>query len=514
VADASLRHPDSIALAQDGQEWTWLELNRRVDALCAGLAGLGISRGDIVFVMSHNNLQAFETIFALARLGAVDTRLNFRYTPGEVAHLALMCRPCAFIVHRDYVAAAEAAAAAVPELRHLIVADGSRKDGYESLIAANSGKVVPMAEVRHDDPWRIGFSSGSTGAPKAIVNSFGQIEYTVANRLADVIVGLKQEDAFLSIGPLSHGSATAVIVYASRGARTVMLSTPSFREEECFRLIEEHRITGLFLVPTMLMRLVRHPSLGRYDLSSLKHVVYAGAPISRADQKTAIRTFGKALIQYYGSGETLGHGTVLGPELHTLDDDDPAIPTGTIGFPRTGTDIAIMSENMEPLPNGTAGLLCIRRGPGAFLEYFGSPDATAEVFRDGWYLTGDIGKIDERGFVYIVGRSKDIYKSGGMQVFPMETEQHLLAHEAVAEAYVVPFPDPEWGEIGVAVVCLNDGRTASEGELREHLRSMMAAYKLPKRIFIWESIARAESGKVLKSALREEIYARNLMHRE
>ncbi len=516
LAEAALRYPDRIGLIQGEQSWTWNDLNSRADAIAQGLVNLGIGRGDVVFVMTPNNVAAYETVYAMAKLGIVQAPLNFRATPAEIVDFVEVCRPVVFIVHEDSIACAETALAIIPELQVVVigsVSEEKRKLGwqsYEEEIAINLGIVMPAVFVSHSDIFRIGFSSGSTGKPKAIINTYGQMIFTVLNRLADVMAGVTCDDALLAIGPLSHGTRTAILTNVARAAKTVMLSTSQFKEEECWDLIEKHKITSLFLVPTMLMRLIKHPTFKGRDTSNLKHVVYAGAPIPRPDQKLAIKALGHALVQYYGSGESLGHGTILGPDLHTLDDNDPNIPIGTIGVARTGTDIEIMSDNMEPLPVGEAGLLCIRRGPGVFGGYYKSEAANADVFRGDWLLTGDVAKRDDRGFYYIVGRTKDMYKSGGMQVFPNETEGYLVDHPAVAEAYVIPFSDSEWGEIGVAVVALNEGQQVTEEELNSYLRNHIAGYKLPKRIFIWDQIERASNGKVLKPQVKQEIYARGL----
>jgi len=517
LAEAALRYPDNIGLVQGEQSWTWRDLNTRADAFAQGLTKLGISRGDVAYVMTPNNAASYETIYATAKLGVIDVPLNFRATAAEVEDYVAACPPQVFVVHEASIACAEAALAVLPGLTVVVIGtvpDDKHALGwlsYESIIEDNRGAVVAAVFVSHNDTWRVNFSSGSTGKPKACIGTYGQIAYTVVNRLADVMVGVTPEHGLLAIGPLSHGTSTAVIINTARAAKTVMLSTSSFKEEECWDLVEKYNITSLFLVPTMLMRLIRHPSFKGRDISSLKHVVYAGAPISRPDQKEAIRALGPALVQYYGSGESLGHGTVLKPEMHTLDDNDPNIPIGSIGVPRTGTDLEIMSADMQPLPVGEAGLLCIRRGPGVFGGYYNDEAENEQVFKGDWLLTGDIAKLDERGFVFIVGRTKDMYKSGGMQVFPSETEGCLVDHPTVAEAYVIPFADSKWGEVGVAVVALHPNQQTTEDELKTHLRELIAGYKLPKRIFIWDEIERASNGKVLKPKIKQQIVERGLV---
>jgi len=517
LAEAALRYPEKIALRQGDEAWTWKALNENADAFAAGLRAMGCQRGDFVFVMTPNNRASYETIYATAKIAVADVPLNFRATPNELVEFAQICKPKVFVVHDDLVDRAEAACAAVPEIGHVVVigtVPGEKRAAgwrsYDEVIAEHLGVVVPAAAVEHDEILRVGFSGGSTGKPKAVINTFGQAAYTIVNRHCDVMPGVTPDHTFLAIGPLSHGSSTVVWINTARAAGTVMLSSPRFDERECWDLIEKHRITSLFLVPTMLMRLINHPSAEGRDLSSLKHVVYAGAPITRADQKLAIKTFGSALIQYYGSGETMGHGTVLRPEMHSLRDDDPLAPPGSVGLPRTGTDLEILDDTLSPVPVGEVGEICIGRGPGVFGGYYLDEENTNAALQGKWLRTGDLGKLDERGFVYIVGRTKEMYKSGGLQVFPNETENHLTNHEAVAEAYVVPFNDSQWGETGVAIVKLKDGREATEAELMDHLREYIAGYKRPKRIFIWDEIPKNAVGKVPKPMLREEIYSRGL----
>ena len=510
-------YPNSVGLIQGDQQWTWNQLNMNVNALGAGLSGLGVQKGDFVFVLTPNNRCGYETIYALAKLGAIDVPLNFRITAEELISFSRTCPPKLIIVHEDYIDLALQLQEANACIQGVIVF-GNLPVGfasanwylYDDLIQQNFGADITEACVTHDDTMRVIFSAGTTGKPKALMNSFGQLAYTVTNRLADVMVGVSPDDAFLAIGPLSHGSSTVVLINTACAARIVFLSKPSADEEEIWHLIESHHITSLFLVPTLLMRLVRHPARLAVDHSSLKHVVYAGAPITRVDQREAYAALGDCLIQYYGSGESMGHGTVLKPSMHSLRDDDPLAPPGSVGVARTGTDLEILDENLQPVPIGDVGQLCIRRGPGVFSGFYGDVATTEEMLQGEWLVTGDLARMDARGFVYIVGRTKEMYKSGGLQVFPNETEDFLSRHDAVAEAFVIPFPDQRWGEIGVAVVRLHDSHTATEDELKVHLRESLSGYKIPKRIFIWDEIPKSTVGKAAKHQLRQEIYRRGL----
>jgi fatty-acyl-CoA synthase len=274
-------------------------------------------------------------------------------------------------------------------------------------------------------------------------------------------------------------------------------------------LIERHRVTNLFTVPTILKMMVEHPGVDRYDHSSLRYVVYAGAPMYREDQKTALRKLGPVLVQYFGLGEVTGNITVLPPALHTID-DGPHARIGTCGIERTGMQVQIQDDDgCELAPNET-GEICVI-GPAVFAGYYDDPEANAKAFRDGWFRTGDLGHMDEEGFVYITGRASDMYISGGSNVYPREIEEKILTHPAVAEVAVVGVPDRVWGEVGVAVCVAREGHAASEHELAAFLGTRLARYKVPKRFFFFEALPKSGYGKVPKRLVRDELEARGLI---
>ena len=212
---------------------------------------------------------------------------------------------------------------------------------------------------------------------------------------------------------------------------------------EAFRLIERWRVSNMFTVPTILKMLAEHPAADAYDHSSLRYVIYAGAPMYREDQKRALNKLGKVLVQYFGLGEVTGNITVLPADLHEPD-DGPEVKIGTCGYARTGMQIAIQDDNGRELPAGQTGEICVC-GPAVFAGYYDNPDANAKAFRDGWFRTGDLGHIDEQGFLYITGRASDMYISGGSNVYPREIEEKVLTHPAVAEIAIVGVPDRDLG---------------------------------------------------------------------
>jgi acyl-CoA synthetase (AMP-forming)/AMP-acid ligase II len=284
----------------------------------------------------------------------------------------------------------------------------------------------------------------------------------------------------------------------TRGAATVLLSGERLDCEEAWQLVERYRVTNMFTVPTILTMLTRHDAVDRYDHSSLRYVIYAGSPMYRADQQHALRKLGQVLVQYFGMGEVTGNITVLPPALHSVDDD---MPVGSCGYPRTGMEITILDTEGHQLPSGVTGEICVR-GPGVFAGYHNDTGATAQAMRFGWFHTGDLGHVDERGFVYITGRASDMYISGGSNVYPREIEEALLTHPAVAEACVVGVPDERWGESGAAVLVLAEGASVTDAELLASLDGRLAKYKWPTRFVFWSELPKSGYGKVTKREVR------------
>lgn len=511
--------PHHVGLIKGDAQWTWGTLERNANAIARALLQLGIVKGDRVLVQCPNDRYIYESHYGITRTGGVWTPLNFRASAHEAVDMARRARAKVLICHPDQIDKAGIVASDSPFLTHIIVAgphtpiSGESRvqwHDYEQLIAQFADGPLVNVAVEHDDAVWHGFTSGTTGVPKGSVMSHGRLAFCLIGRIADVLPGLDHTHANLVIGPLSHGAGTTATCNTMKGAKIVMLSTPKFDEEECWRLIQQHRITSLFTVPTILMGLVKHPARDRYDRSSLRHVIYAGAPLPRADQKLALGVFGPILAQYYGLAENMGTTSVLYPSMHSVADDDPDAPVNSCGVARSGMEVAIMDENMKERPAGEVGEICTR-GVGNFWGYHDMPDETSRTIVNGWLRSGDLGRMDERGFIFIAGRSKEMYKSGGLQVYPNETESVLMRHTAVDEAHVVSFPDSRWGEIGVAMVRCKPGMSVSEPELMDHVAGFLARYKLPRRIFLVESIPRIDNGKVPKQLLRDELYRRNLV---
>jgi fatty-acyl-CoA synthase len=499
-----------------------------------------VRKGDRILLHARNSNAVLETMWASWMLGAVWVPTNFRLTPPEVAYLAQSSGASVHIFDAAFPEHAAAASAENPNARlnisigaeGVMVREGgpstpflrgTTKDvdggpapamtiGTDMDNGRDNGRaVVPWdtlatfgnplerpADVDRDDAAWFFYTSGTTGRPKAGVLTHGQLEYVVTNHLCDLMPGTTEHDVSLVVAPLSHGAGIHALAQVARGSASVLLSGDRLDCEEAWQLVERHRVTNMFTVPTILTMLSRHEAVDRYDHSSLRYVIYAGSPMYRADQQHALRKLGRVLVQYFGLGEVTGNITVLPPHLHSIDDD---MSVGSCGYPRTGMDITILDAEGKHLAPDETGEICVR-GPGVFAGYHDNPEATEQATRFGWFHTGDLGHRDERGFVYITGRASDMFISGGSNVYPREIEEMLLSYPAVMEACVVGMPHDRWGESGAAVLVLEVGAAVSEAELLAHLDGKLAKYKWPTRFVFWPELPKSGYGKVVKREVK------------
>ena len=395
---------------------------------------------------------------------------------------------------------------------------------YEALVQQHLGAAPAEVTVAHDDPLWFFYTSGTTGKPKAAVLTHGQMAFVVTNHLADLIPGTDERDCSIAIAPLSHGAGIHALLNVARGAATVLLPTEKLAPETVWQLIEQHRVSNLFTVPTIVKMLVEHPAVDQYDHSSLRFMVYAGAPMYRADQRLALQKLGPVLVQYFGLGEVTGCITVLPAHMHSADDADPNANIGACGKPRTGMEVAVLDKDLGAVPTGEVGEICCR-GPAVFAGYHNNLDATAKALRGGWFHTGDLGRLDKRGLLYITGRESDMYISGGSNVYPREAEEVLLTHPGVAEVAVLGVPDRHWGEVGVAVVvrrstaqaAAEPGAEASaeagaapldQATLLAFLDGRLARYRWPRQIFFWDALPKSGYGKITKKEVLQQLIER------
>ena len=515
ITQNARRFPESAGLIWGERSWSWRDIDAEVSAFAAALQARGIAKGDRILVHSKNTAQMFFSMFAAFKLGAVWVPTNFRLMPGEVTDLAQFSGAKGFLCHGDFPEHAEAVTAGAPAVVFVWRLDEQAKEtrfgeaDISDVLDRHRGQHIAAVPVDSHDPCWFFFTSGTTGRSKAAVLSHGQMAFVITNHLADLIPGATELDASLVVAPLSHGAGVHQLNIVARGAPTILLSTERFDIAEAWRLIEHHRVTNMFTVPTILKMRVEHPAVDRYDHSSLRRVIYAGAPMYREDQKFALKKLGKVIVQYFGLGEVTGTITVLPPVLHDPDDTE-STKLGTCGVARTGMQVSIQDDNGRELAPFETGEICVI-GPAVFAGYYDNPDANAKAFRDGWFRTGDLGHVDGQGFVYITGRASDMYISGGSNIYPREIEEKILSHDAIAEVAVLGVPDKLWGEVGIAVCVARAGAKVSEAELHDFLAPILPRYKMPKRFVFWEALPRSGYGKIPKRMVRDELERRGLL---
>ncbi len=491
------RFPKRNAVIWRERVWTWAEMAARVQAAAGALAARGVQPGERILVHSRNSTAMLETMWAAWMAGAVWVPTNFRLTPPEVAYLAQSSAASVHIFDPVFPEHAAAARAANPALRLEVTPGGEDGIAWDELTTDRQHAMQRPVDVGPDHPAWFFYSSGTTGHPKAAVLTHGQMQFVVNNHLADLIPGTTENDVSLVVAPLSHGAGVHAVIQVPRGAASVLLSGERLDCEEAWWLVERYRVTNMFTVPTILTMLTRHEAVDRFDHSSLRYVIYAGAPMYRADQRHALAKLGNVLVQYFGQAEVTGAITVLPPDLHSL--DDGTMPVGSCGFARTGMDVAILDAAGRLLPDGETGEICVR-GPAVFAGYFNDPEANSTGFAHGWWHTGDLGHMDACGFLYITGRASDMYISGGSNVYPREIEEVLLTHPDVAEACVVGMPDSKWGESGVAVLVTT--ATVAPAALLAHIEGKLAKYKWPQRFVFWPELPKSGYGKVMKRQVK------------
>lgn len=510
LSQSARRLPGDVALVMGAAQWSWSELEARANALAVALRDrFGLRPGDRVMVQSQNCMEMFAAMFAVWRAGGVWVPANFRQTPDEVVYLTEAAGARLMLCNAAFPDHAAACAAAVPGLVVLSFGAAAFGPSVEAMMAEHHGQTIPAAVVDRDDPCWFFFTSGTTGRPKASVLTHGQMAFVVTNHLADLMPGLTPEDASLVVAPLSHGAGVHQLTQVARGVKTVLLPTERFDVAEVWALVSHWRVSTIFTVPTILKLLVEHPSVIEADTTSLRYVIYAGAPMYRVDQQKALRVLGRKIVQYFGLGECTGNITVLPAWLHEAE-DGPAARIGTCGYARTGIEVQIQDDQGREVATGQTGEICCI-GPAVFAGYYNNDAANAKSFRDGWFRTGDLGHMDEEGFVYITGRESDMYISGGSNVYPREIEEKILAHPAITEVAVLGVPDPLWGEIGWAVCVAAPGSTVTEAELGGWLDGKVSRYKMPKRFILQEALPKSAYGKITKKLIREDLVARGLL---
>ncbi|MFJ5231330.1 long-chain fatty acid--CoA ligase [Kitasatospora sp. NPDC088391] len=473
--------PHRTALVHRGRRHSYAELHERSTRLAHALRTAGVRRGDRIAHLGPNHPAFLETLFAAGLLGALFVPLNTRLARPEIAHQLDDCG-AKVLIH------APACADLVPPgAVPLVVETG---EPYESWLA--SGDSTPIDEpVGLDDTCLIMYTSGTTGRPKGALLTHGNLTWNAYNVLVDT--DLTADEVALVSAPLFHTAGLNMLtlpVLLKGGACHLV---ESFDPAGTLELIARERVTCMFGVPTMYDLMARQPGWADADLSSLRVLNCGGAPVPTPLIDTYLRR-GLTFLQGYGMTET-------GPGVLLLDAEHAVAKAGSAGVPHFFTDVRLHTPDGREAGVGEIGEVLVD-GPHVGPGYWGLPEATAAAFRDGWFRSGDAARADHDGYLTVADRIKDMYISGGENVYPAEVEDALLALPGVAECAVFGVPDPKWGEVGRAVVVPAPGTVLDPDALLAALAGVLAKYKLPRTVLLADELPRTATGKILKHRLR------------
>ncbi|HKV86113.1 MAG TPA: long-chain-fatty-acid--CoA ligase [Ktedonobacterales bacterium] len=497
--------PHKTAVVCGEHRLTYREYGRRARKVAGALRALGIGKGDRVAALMLNCHRYLELYAGCFELGAIIVPLNVRLAPPEIIYTVNDAGALALFVDETLRPLAQAAQPGLTTVRtyvHASVSGAATPAGmrdYDELVAA-AEELVAAPEVDESDVAGLFYTSGTTGNPKGVMLTNRNI---CANALH--ISGQfapSSHDVVLHAVPMFHlsGGPTAWL-YFWVGATHVVQRM--FEPVGTFALVARERVTRVTWAPTMLTMLLAHPAVHTADFSSLELIAYGASPIAPDRLKEALRVFGCRFVQAYGMTEVAPILTLLLPEEHEPEGDARAVRRLlSCGREVPGVSVRVVNEQGEDAAPGEVGEI-IARGANVMLGYWRKPAESAAALRDGWYYSGDLGTLDEDGYLYVVDRKKDMIISGGENIYSTEVEAALYSHPAVLEAAAIGVPDDQWGEVVKAIVALRPGMTATPEELIAHCRTLIAGYKCPRSVDFLETLPKSGSNKILKRELRE-----------
>jgi len=490
------RRPRQLAIGDlaTGRRFTYAELHERTDRLAAALAARGLGRGDRVAILAPNCAEFFELQTACGRLGAIMLPLNWRLTVPELDYILNDASP-SILIHDISFAAQASELKSRCKIAHLLEIDHNRPDSdYERALASENRVPEPLA-LSLGDYAMVMYTSGTTGHPKGAIITHGMNFWNAVN--LGIPAFITPATVQLVVLPLFHTGGLNCYANPVLHAGGAILIMRAFDPGQALAHIGDPAlgITHFFGVPAPYQFMLQHPTFASTDLSRLKICGVGGAPCALAIlEGWAAR--GVPLIQGWGMTETSPAGTML-------DAADAVRKLGSAGRAMMHTDIRIIDDAGHDVARGGIGELLIK-GPNVTPGYWNKPEATAKAFTDGWLHTGDAARMDDEGFVYIVDRWKDMYISGGENVYPAEVENVLFQLPQLADAAVIGVPDARWGEVGKAVLVLKPGQTIEPGEVIAHCLKRLAKFKVPQSVAFADALPRNATGKVLKRELRTQ----------
>lgn len=487
------RRPDAIALCNMETEFTFKQVQEKSEQAAACFQALGIGKGDAVALMSQNTVDFVFAFFGILKAGGIAVPVNHKLTAPEVDYILEDSGSTLFLFDGSLQPVAESLCTGIRKMAMDTPADSidflgdfmNRAPGFSGV------------DVTCEDPAEILYTSGTTGKPKGCIHTHGSI--VSAGRTGAETLGLNQDDTMLIAMPIWHSSPLNnwFMGITTAGGKSVLLR--EYHPLHFLEAIEKRSCTAYFGAPiSYLLPLQMIPHFADFDLSSMKAWVYGGGPIAPETVKKLQRSYrSDRFFQVYGMTESGPTGTVLLPEDH----ENHAGSIGNQALP--GARLKVMKENHEQAGPGETGEIWLKAGS-MMQGYLNNPEATSRAFVDGWYRTGDMARIDNDGFLFIVDRIKDMIVTGGENVYSKEVEDRIMEHPGISEAAVIGIPHPDWGETVHAVIVTAKGQDLTEDELKQFLSERLAKYKIPRKFNFVTDVPHTPSGKVMKYKLKEE----------
>ncbi len=492
---AAFKYPDREAIVSEKGRWTHAQWDRNANRRAAVLAEHGIEKGDHVATIFLNDNEVLETFMALMKLGAVPVPLNVRFSGKELHYIGSHSDAKAIILAGEFEKVIREIKGDLPGATQYFFSGEKTPDDmidFEAL-CKQASDAEPDVAVKEDDIACILYTAGTTGRPKGVLLSHRNCVWASVNIAVDV--DLQPDYRVLLVFPLYHAAAF-IIVVSNLFVGCTNVSMRVFDPKGVMELIRTEKINRMTFPPTVWNFILQLPDLDRYDTSTVRSLSSGAEAMPLETKRRLLALFPNAgLGETYGMTESAGTITTLSPR-YAMD------KMASVGKPFMNVETRLGDEDGNDVPRGEVGEV-LARGPNMMVGYYKDPDATAKTLKEGWLHTGDLGKLDDEGFLYIVDRKKDMIITGGENIFPREIEAVLYAHQKILEAAVIGLPDPEWGEKIHAVVALKEGETMTEEAVIEYTKEHIAGSKKPKSVEFVERLPRSAAGKVLKRVLRD-----------
>lgn len=496
------KYPDKIAVVFKDKRISYQELNLRANKLANGLLNLGLKRGDGVAILLDNCLEYPEIYCGLAKAGLIMVPINFRLVSREIEYIINNSDARALIVGQEFIERIESIWQNLKKIKRencIYLGEPEKTQGlinYEQFLAQSSDKE-PGIKVKEKDIFFIAYTSGTTGFPKGALRTHRADMMNVL--ISALELGFSPDTATLLVMPLFHcNSVWFGLSTLSMGGKIVIHPSGSFNPIEILQIIEKEKVTFTSLVPTHYTLILNLPDeeKKKYEISSIKTLLCSSAPLMTKTKEEIIRFFSSAqLYEAYGAAE-LGMITLLRPK-------DQLRKRRCVGQPIFGAEVKILDEKGRELPQGKIGEFYIKTRA-LLKEYYKNPEATQKATLDEWFSVGDMGKVDEEGYFYLVDRKNDMIISGGENIYPTEVEEVISKHPKVKEVAVVGIPDEKWGEKVLAAIVLKEGEESTAEEIIDFCRDKLAGYKKPKSVDFVPDLPKTSTGKILRRQVREK----------